>query len=137
MFVEDGYWIYNTLITDIGEREKLCLSLASMCLWTWLKQLGEDTNIESFADPNPLNFDKWLSSEMNKTGGGYHKGKTSYHIMMSTFGKPYDGRNKQQLIAHQGELEILLKWQHHKKNHLVQRLPNHLVKRLWFKRARI
>ena len=58
-----------------------------------MKRLGEDTNIENFADPTPLNFDKWLSDEMNNTGGGCQKGKTSYQLMMTTFGNPSTGRN--------------------------------------------
>ena len=58
-----------------------------------MKRLVEDTNLENFADPNPLNFDKWLSNEMNKTEGRCQKGKTSYQLIMFTFGNPYNGIN--------------------------------------------
>ena len=58
-----------------------------------MKRLGEDTHIENFDDPTPLNFDNWLSNEMNKTGGDCQKGKTSYQLMMNTFGKPSIARN--------------------------------------------
>ena len=58
-----------------------------------MKRLGEDTNSDNFSVPTPLNFDKWLSDEMNNTGGGCQKGKTSYQIMMAKFGKPSTGRN--------------------------------------------
>ena len=58
-----------------------------------MKRLGEDTHIENFDDPTPLNFDNWLSNEMNKTGGDCQKAKTSYQLMMNTFGKPSIARN--------------------------------------------
>ena len=59
-----------------------------------MKRLSEDTNIENFYNPTPLNFDKWLSNDMNKTGDGCQKGKTGYQIVMATFRKPSTGINK-------------------------------------------
>ena len=58
-----------------------------------MKRLGEDTNLKNFSDRTLLNFDKCLSDESNKTGYGFQKGKTRYHLMMATFGKPSTGRN--------------------------------------------
>ena len=93
MFGGDVYWIYITLITGIGEREKRCFPLLNICPRKWVKWLGEDTNFENFADPTPINFDKWLSDEINNTGGGCQKGKTRFQIMIAKFGKPSTGRN--------------------------------------------
>ena len=53
---EDGYWIYKSLIENIGEREKRCLPFVNMCLCVWMVMLVDDMDL--FADTTLLNFDK-------------------------------------------------------------------------------
>ena len=58
-----------------------------------MNQLGEDTNFENFSDLTSLNFDKWLSDEINNTGGGCQKVKTSYQLMIAKLGNLSTGRS--------------------------------------------
>ena len=80
-FGEEGIWVYNTMIENIGEREKCSLPFVNMCLRSWMDRLLED--IDLWPNMNLLQYDKWLNEEMNKTR---EHGKTSFQLMMSTFG---------------------------------------------------
>ena len=72
------------MINNIGEREKGSLPFVNMCLRSWMIRLSEDGNLWPQIDT--LDYDVWLTEELNKTGVGSRPGKTSFQIMMPTFG---------------------------------------------------
>ena len=81
---ENGYWVYKTMLDNIGSRERASLLFVDMCHRSWMLRLSEDGDLWSNLDT--LYYDDWLAKEMVKPGDGCRPGMTSFQLMMATFG---------------------------------------------------
>ena len=81
---EEGYWIYKTMLDNIGERDKRSLPFVNMCLRSWMLRLLEDGDL--WPEMDSLDYDVWLAKEVHNTGEDNQPGKTSFQLMMATFG---------------------------------------------------
>ena len=84
MWGEEGYWIYKTMLDNIGERDKRSLPFVNMCLRSWMRRLAEDGNL--WPEMDSLDYDVWLAKEVRSRGKDHQAGKTSFQLMMAAFG---------------------------------------------------
>ena len=69
------------------------MPFVNMCLRTWIKKLEDDESGNLWANLSTLSFGDWLAEELKSRSGRRYDGKSSYDLLMRTFGNLREGRD--------------------------------------------
>lgn len=82
----EGLDVYNELLSNISDHDRKALPFVNMCLQAWLNKLQDDVTGNLWENMSVLSFGDWLAEEMKGRSEQSYTGKSSYDLLMRTFG---------------------------------------------------